>query len=295
MIPLVLVGGSGRMGRAIQAAAAESDDVRVVAVVGRAAGVLRAEPGPAPAPAGYPSPGPSPRAAGAGPREPRDAGADAGSGAADPALDPLLEVVQRDTVVIDFSSPEGFRRAVQACIARGASLVSGTTGLGPEDDAALDVLARTAPVLAASNFSLGVLALRKALAAVLDALPPDWDLEIIERHHRFKADSPSGTALALAKDAAARRGLSTQAFRYGRQGHLGTRPPGEIGIHALRGGTWVGDHTVVLAGAGETVELRHIASDRAAFAHGALAAARFVARARPGRYAFDSLATGRNS
>jgi len=287
VIPLVLVGGSGRMGRAIQAAAGESEDVRVVAIVGRAAGVQQLEPGPAPAPAGYPSPGPSPRAGGA-----RDS---AGFGAADPALDPLLEVVQRDTVVIDFSSPEGFRRAVQACMARGASLVSGTTGLGPEDDAALEALARTAPVLAASNFSLGVLALRKALAAVLDALPADWDLEIIERHHRFKADSPSGTALALAKEAAARRGLPTQAFRYGRQGHLGTRPPGEIGIHALRGGTWVGDHTVVLAGAGETVELRHIASDRAAFAHGALAAARFVARAPAGRYAFDSLATGRNS
>jgi 4-hydroxy-tetrahydrodipicolinate reductase len=290
VIPIVLVGGTGRMGRAVQAAASESDDLRVVAVVGRDGSRAASDPGPVPAPAGYPTAESSRREAAGGPAKSASRGATPAPGE---DADPLREVVRRDTVVIDFSSPEGFRRAARACMAQGASLVTGTTGLGPEDEALLDQLARSAPVLAASNFSLGVLALRKALAAVLEAVPADWDLEIIERHHRNKADSPSGTALALAHDAAARRGLSTQAFRYGRQGRLGTRPAGEIGIHALRGGTWVGEHTVVLAGPGETIELGHVAADRAAFAHGALAAARFVARARPGRYAFDSLASGR--
>lgn len=289
MISLVLVGGTGRMGRAIEAAAAESEDLRIVAVVGRTAGIERREAGPVASPAGYahvePSRGaPSPALSARG-----------SSGAPDSDADPLRDVVRRETVVVDFSSPEGLRRAVRACAASGAALVTGTTGLGADDEAELEALARHAPVLAASNFSLGVLALRRALAAALDVLPDTWDLEIIERHHRNKADSPSGTALALAKDAAARRGLSTQAFRYGRQGRLGTRPAGEIGIHALRGGTWVGDHTVVLAGSGETVELRHVASDRAAFAHGALAAARFVAKAAPGRYDFGAAATGRGS
>jgi 4-hydroxy-tetrahydrodipicolinate reductase len=188
----------------------------------------------------------------------------------------LDTLIGRGDVVVDFSSPAGCRAAARACAAHGAALVTGTTGLGDEDEAALRAAAKTVVVVAASNFSLGVAALRKALGAALRALP-GWDVEIVERHHRGKADSPSGTALTLARDALAARGLSAeQALRFGRRGRVGPRPADEIGVHAVRGGTWVGDHAVLIAGDGEWIELRHVAQDRSAFAHGALAAARFA-------------------
>jgi 4-hydroxy-tetrahydrodipicolinate reductase len=168
-------------------------------------------------------------------------------------------------------------------------MVSGTTGLGPAEEAAVRAAAEKVAVLRAANFSLGVLALRRVLERALESLPEDWDIEIVERHHRRKADSPSGTALLLARAAAARRGLGPAAFRFGREGRTGARPAAEIGIHAVRGGSWVGDHAVLLAGEGEWLELRHVAQDRAAFARGALAAARFVAGAAPGLYDLDSV------
>jgi 4-hydroxy-tetrahydrodipicolinate reductase len=126
------------------------------------------------------------------------------------------------------------------------------------------------------------------MEAVLPA-QPDWDLEIVERHHRGKVDAPSGTALELARRARAQRGWADDALRHGREGRIGPRNDAEIGLHALRGGSWVGDHTVVLAGPGETVELRHVAQDRGAFAHGVLRAARFVADAPPGFYTLDDV------
>ena len=135
---------------------------------------------------------------------------------------------------------------------------------------------------------IGVLALRRALDAVLTALP-GWDLEIVERHHRGKVDAPSGTALELARRARAQRGWGEETVRNGRSGRTGPRPDAEIGLHALRGGSWIGDHAVVFAGAGEWVELRHVAQDRGAFAHGVLRAARFVADAAPGLYTLDDV------
>lgn len=147
-------------------------------------------------------------------------------------------------------------------------------------------------MLRASNFSVGVAALRRALAAALAAVPRTWDVEIVERHHRMKKDSPSGTAITLAADVLAARGLGPEALRHGREGAVGARTASEVGMHSVRGGTWVGDHAVLLAGEGESVELRHIAQDRAAFAHGAVLAARFVAAAAPGLYGIDALLTG---
>jgi 4-hydroxy-tetrahydrodipicolinate reductase len=192
--------------------------------------------------------------------------------------------------VVEFSSPQGCREAARVCAARGAALVTGTTGLTAEGEMALRDAAKTVVVVQASNFSLGVAALRRALSAALSRLP-GWDIEIVERHHRGKADSPSGTALALANDAAAVRGLPAErALRYGRQGRLGPRSADEIGVHAVRGGTWIGDHAVLLAGEGEWLELRHVAQDRLAFAHGALAAARFAARRKaPGLYNIEDV------
>ena len=117
----------------------------------------------------------------------------------------------------------------------------------------------------------------------------EWDVEIVERHHRLKKDSPSGTAVTLASDIRAARGLPPEAVRHGREGLVGPRPAGELGVHAVRGGTWVGDHQVLLAGEGEWLELRHVAQDRAAFAHGAVAAARFVASAGAGLWTLEDV------
>jgi 4-hydroxy-tetrahydrodipicolinate reductase len=184
----------------------------------------------------------------------------------------------------DFTSPRGTATLADLAAARGVGLVVGTTGLDEEARAALERAAARIPVLVAPNLSLGVAALARALEAALQALP-GYDVEIVERHHAAKVDSPSGTALALAQ--VVRRARPGAALRAGREGRVGPRPEGEIGIHSLRGGAWVGEHTVVLAGPYETVELTHVAHDRAAFAQGALQALRFVAAARPGTYTLE--------
>lgn len=248
MIPLVLVGAAGRMGRAVAEALAGAPDVALKARVERRE------------------------------RWPRDA-----AGWSDDAA----AVLAAGDVAVDFSSPAACAALAALCAGRGAALVTGTTGLDAAGEEALRAAARRVPVLRAANFSLGMAVLRRALATVLAALPPGWDVEIVERHHRMKADSPSGTALALAADVAARGG----EVRCGRErGRTGPRPAGEVGVHAIRGGTWVGDHTVLLAGEGEWLELRHVVQDRQALAHGALAAVRFVAGAQPGLYTLEDVA-----
>ena len=263
MIPVVLVGASGRMGLAIERAIEDAPGIALAARVDEQGAWRLETAGSKAAPAGYESlPG---RASG------------------------LEAVVRPGDVVIEFSTPQGFRAAAAVCGDRELPLVSGTTGLEPADERLIDSLAASVPVLRASNFSLGVATLRRALAATIANLPETWDIEIVERHHRGKADSPSGTALTLARDAARARGWGDDAFRCGREGRPGPRPRREIGLHSVRGGSWVGDHSVLLAGPGESIELRHVAEDRLAFAHGALAAARFVATASPGRYALEDV------
>ena len=199
------------------------------------------------------------------------------------------KAIAKGDVVVDFSAGPGTCAAARACVALGASLVSGTTGLDRAVEDELKEASRQVAVLRAANFSLGIAALRRALREALAVLPASWDIEIVERHHRGKADSPSGTALHLAGDAAAVRGLAAGALRFGREGQIGPRPAAEIGVHAVRGGTWAGDHAVLLAGEGEWIELRHVASDRQAFACGALAAARYIATAPPGLYTMDDV------
>ncbi len=254
MIRIVLVGAGGRMGRALAQTLAGAEDVVLKARIDR-----REVPVPA------------------------DGGAPWGHD--------LAACVARGDVVVEFSSPVAAAAAAALCAQRGAALVSGTTGLHEREEGALRAAARATAIVRAANFSLGVLALRRALATALAALPASWDVEIVERHHRGKQDAPSGTALQLAREAAERRGYPASALRMGRSGRPGARPDAEIGIHALRGGSWVGDHAVVLAGAGEWLELRHVAEDRSAFANGALAAARFVATAPPGFYTLEEVAS----
>ncbi len=253
MIELVLHGAAGRMGRAVALAAESAPDLRLVACVDPASG---------------------PRA-------------DGGMWTAE-----LGSVLQSGQVVVEFSGPSGARHAAQLCASKGAALVSGSTGLSPEDEAALRAAADKVAVLRASNFSIGVAVLRQALRAALAAAPSSWDIEIVERHHRLKKDSPSGTALTLADDVLAARALTRAALVNGRAGAVGARSAAEVGLHAVRGGTWVGDHQVLLAGEGEWIELRHVAQDRAAFAHGALSAARFLSTAAPGMYTMQDLIRG---
>jgi len=190
-------------------------------------------------------------------------------------------------VVIDFSAPELLRRILEmhGDPLAGKALVIGTTGLEGEDRRMLERAAGRTAVLQAANFSVGVnllVALAERAAAVLG---DDYDVEIVEAHHRRKVDAPSGTALALGEAVARGRGVSLDDVRIdGRSGRPGERPRGQVGFHALRGGDVVGEHRVMLIGDRERVELAHLAQDRALFAEGALRAAKWIAGKPAGTY-----------
>ena len=187
--------------------------------------------------------------------------------------------------VIDFS----FHSAVPAFIAKaaeeGIAYVIGTTGLSADEQSAVNAAAKRIPVVQSGNYSLGVNLLLNLVKTAAKVLGPEYDVEVVEMHHRHKKDAPSGTALMLAKAAAAGRGVDFEkAAIYGRKGIIGERPEGEIAVHALRGGSVVGDHTVMFAGDVERVEITHKAQSREAFAAGALKAALWAAGRNPGIY-----------
>jgi len=188
----------------------------------------------------------------------------------------------RADVVIDFSVPGATPGVASAAAAAGSAVVSGTTGLGDDALAALAAAATEVPVLHEPNMSVGVHVLSQLVAHAVAALA-EWDIEIVETHHRAKADAPSGTALRLAEVAQRARSTATRLV-HGRHGKPGARRPDEIGMHALRGGDVVGDHAVYLMGGGERLELVHRATSRDVFAHGALRAARWIAGKPPGTY-----------
>ncbi|MEZ5992106.1 MAG: 4-hydroxy-tetrahydrodipicolinate reductase [Planctomycetota bacterium] len=189
-------------------------------------------------------------------------------------------------VLIDFSLPEGFRARLQECIANKTPLVSGTTGLTEDDFKQLDEAAKVIPVLWAPNMSVGVNLLFALARQAAAALPESYDIEIVEMHHRRKVDAPSGTAIGLLKAVCEGNGRdANEVVRHGREGQTGERTRKEIGMHALRGGDVVGDHTVMFATEGERIELTHKASSRDTFAGGAVRAAEWLAGKTPGRYA----------
>ncbi|MGB9692044.1 MAG: 4-hydroxy-tetrahydrodipicolinate reductase [Candidatus Sumerlaeaceae bacterium] len=195
-----------------------------------------------------------------------------------PAASHFAEMrIPSGSVVIDFSNPIVTRELAQHGAHLGAKLVVGTTGLSDSDQALLYEASQTTAVLVSSNMSTGI----QVLLAVVEELArrlPDFDIEVVEMHHRRKKDSPSGTALSLAEAAACARGQTlSDVARHGRHGIVGERKAEEIGLHAVRGGDIVGEHIVVLAGEGEHLELRHSAHSRLTFAMGALRAARFLA------------------
>lgn len=178
-------------------------------------------------------------------------------------------------VLIDFSTPDALARHLDAAVEAGIPLVIGTTGLNAEHDQAIETAARQVPLLRSANMSLGVNLLAHLVGQAAAKLGPDWDIEIVEMHHRMKSDAPSGTALALGEAAARGRGKPLKAER-GRDGTGLRRAEGAIGFASLRGGTVAGDHDVVFAGTDERLILSHRAESRAIFARGALAAARFL-------------------
>lgn len=214
---------------------------------------------------------------------------------ADPALSVVAQIDVADgydttwpeetAAVVDFSFHAAVAPNVEKAAAQGLAYVIGTTGLTPDEQARVDACAAKIPVVQAANYSLGVnllLALVRQAAAVLG---PQYDVEVVEMHHRHKKDAPSGTALMLAHAAAEGRGVKLDDVAcYGRKGLVGERPAGEIALHALRGGSVVGDHTVMFAGDVERVEITHRAQSREAFAAGALRAALWAVGRAPGKY-----------
>jgi 4-hydroxy-tetrahydrodipicolinate reductase len=216
-----------------------------------------------------------------------DAGAVAGIGSIGvPIIGALHAALEsRPDVVVDFSQASALPSTLGCCVAARVPLFIGTTGFGTEFGVALEAAARDIPLLAAPNTSLGVTLLIELVRAAVAALPGDFDVEIVEAHHRLKRDAPSGTALALGAAAAAARGRSLDdVAAWSRHGEA-PRRPGDIGFAVVRGGDLVGEHRVLLAGIGEQLVLEHRATDRAIFARGALTGAAWLARQPPGRYA----------
>jgi 4-hydroxy-tetrahydrodipicolinate reductase len=263
MIDIVVAGAAGRMGGRITALARESGDLRVIAALERP---------------GHPAIG-------------RDAGELAGVGpigvpvAAEPG-----SALLKDRVLVEFTAPEATLEHLRIAAAQGARAVVGTTGLSGAEVQELRGLAAGTAILFSPNMSVGVNLAFRVLALMAKALGDDYDVEITEIHHRMKKDAPSGTAAKMAEviaEALGRRIEETGV--YGRHGLVGERTAKEIGIHALRGGDVVGEHTVVFSAVGERLELTHRAHSRDTFAHGALRAARFVATTHPGLYSMHDV------
>jgi 4-hydroxy-tetrahydrodipicolinate reductase len=199
--------------------------------------------------------------------------------------DDLAAVIDRGDVVVDFSSHAATPHIAALCAERRKALVIGTTGHNDTETFEIKKARAQIPIVWSSNFSTGVNTLFWLTRKAAEILGPDYDLEIVEMHHRQKRDAPSGTAKTLAEILAAVRNLHlSDVARHGRHGLTGERKANEIGIHSLRGGDVVGDHTVIFATTGERLELTHRASSRDTFAHGALRAAEWVVKQPPGLY-----------
>ena len=194
-------------------------------------------------------------------------------------------LADRSEALVDFSTPAALETNIHAAIGAGIPIVIGTTGLEERHHTAIDNAARQIAVLQTGNTSLGVTLLAHLVREAASRLGPEWDIEIVEMHHRMKVDAPSGTALLLGEAAAAGRGidLAAQSER-GRDGHTGARERGAIGFASLRGGTVAGEHSVILAGDEERLTLSHSAENRMIFARGAVRAAEWLIGREPGRY-----------
>ncbi|MDO5657601.1 MAG: 4-hydroxy-tetrahydrodipicolinate reductase [Paracoccus sp. (in: a-proteobacteria)] len=255
---IVVTGASGRMGRMLAQVIAQSGEARLVGAIERP---------------GHDWIG-------------RDLG-EASGGAANGVIvtDDAVAAIAQAQAVIDFTRPDASVAFAELAAQARAVHVIGTTGFAPDDLAAISRAARHAPVIRAGNMSLGVNLLVGLTRKVAAALGEDWDIEVVEAHHRHKVDAPSGTALMLGEAAAEGRGATLDSLRTpAREGITGERARGSIGFAAIRGGDVVGEHDVIFATEGERVVLRHLASDRAIFARGALRAAIWGQDKGPGEY-----------
>jgi 4-hydroxy-tetrahydrodipicolinate reductase len=216
----------------------------------------------------------------------QDAGALAGLGPIGvPVVDDLAKALSGAGAVIDFTSHEASARHAEVCAERGVPLVIGSTGFTPEAKARVAAAAKKIPVLLSPNMSVGVNVLFDLVRQAAKVLGEDYDVEIVEIHHKKKRDAPSGTAVRLGEVAAEALGRDPKdALAYARHGILGERPPWQIGVQTLRGGDVVGEHTVYFCGEGERLELTHRATSREQFARGAVRAAQWIAGRPAGLY-----------
>jgi 4-hydroxy-tetrahydrodipicolinate reductase len=215
-----------------------------------------------------------------------DAGEVAGCGKAGvPITDDLSGLLERGEVVVDFSTPDATLQHLRAVTQHRRAMVIGTTGFSADELDELKSLARQVPCVCSPNMSVGVNLIYKVIAEMAKTLGDDYDIEVIEAHHRLKKDAPSGTALKIAEvlARAVNRDLN-QVGVYARKGLIGERKKTEIGIQTIRAGDIVGDHTILFGGMGERIEVTHRATSRDTFARGALRAARWVVRQPPGLY-----------
>ncbi len=250
MVKVAVTGAAGRMGRTILSVCSEDPEVEVV-------GAVEAPGSPA-----------------------------VGSQVAGVTVtDSMEEAFSQAQVVIDFTVPEATVKALEVCRERGIAMVIGTTGLSPQQKEEVEEASRTIPIVFSPNMSVGVNLLFRLAQQVAKVLGEDYDVEIVEVHHRFKKDAPSGTALRLAEVIAEALGRDLdQCMTTGRRGNVGERNPKEIGVFAVRAGDVVGEHTVIFGGLGERIELVHRAHSRETFARGAVRAAKWVADKGPGLY-----------
>lgn len=245
MIRIVLCGAAGRMGKKITECVSEADDMQIVA------GIDQNTPMQDP---GY------------------------------PVYNAFEQYKGEADIVIDFSSPAMLEGVLDFCTKRKIPTVLGATGYSDEDLKKIQEASGLIPVFRSSNMSVGVQALRVLSRCLADILP-DFEIEIVERHHDQKKDAPSGTALTLLNDVK----KEDTVVKYGREGRDALRDKREIGVHAIRGGTLAGEHEVGFYGSQETLLLTHRAQDRSVFAYGALKAARFILNCREGEYDMNDL------
>ena len=257
MINVVVTGAAGRMGTQIVRLVRATEGLTLAGAVDR--------PGPAVG---------------------QDAGALAGLGPIGvPVVDALEKALADGSVVIDFTSHEASARNAELCADRGAALVIGSTGFTPEAKARVAAAARKVPIVLSPNMSVGVNVVFELVRQAARTLGADYDVEIVELHHKKKRDAPSGTAVRLGEIAAEALGRDpADALAYSRHGILGERPPWQIGVQTLRGGDAVGEHTVFFCGEGERVEITHRATSREQFARGAIRAAQWLAGRPAGLY-----------
>ena len=208
--------------------------------------------------------------------------------------DEAMSLFQNSHVLIDFTAPEATMIHAKECYNNNMSIVIGTTGLNEEQEKELLSLSKKIPIVYSANFSIGVTLLSKLVSNATKTLGIDWDVEVLEMHHKQKVDSPSGTALLLGKSAAiARQQELSNVKSVSRDGLVGKRKEDEIGFAVLRGGDVVGEHSVLFFNTGERIELAHKATDRSIFASGALRASYWAANAQPGLYSLaDVLENG---